>query len=113
MKATFSKTETLRRLRIAAAATREAHGLHRYARVEVNLRVIHQTGDSADAYRDLDGDDLADQLDMEQGALHEEVQEHGSFVHLASYEQTAYGFELWDHATWWIGTPDAEPVRVS
>lgn len=110
----FTKTETLRRLRVLTRESRRyADG--RRLRFEVGLRMLPQTADTIAQAVDLrypEGDDLNDYRDLVEAASEDEVTAHGAVVHVYT--------RCWDGWEWttdtvcvgWIGTPDSEPVLL-
>lgn len=116
----FTKTETLRRLRVLAAESRRVGGLHTGHRVEVGHRTMGVayglTEQDARINRFREGDDLDDFDDMGSTARMPEYRQHGAVVHLYLSE---VGTPPWfsdasliDVNCGWLGTPDHEPVLL-
>lgn len=114
----FTKTETLRRLRVLARLSREAGGHHTGMRIEVGHRVLGpQYADNpedalARAYPE--DDDLSYHDDLKGAARDAQYQTPGGTVHLYISDPgdgVDYG-ELHDVNCGWLGTHDREPVLL-
>jgi hypothetical protein len=109
----FTKTETLRRLRVAAKLCRDndTYGmLTPQDRVEVGYRFVPVHADSPPQGKDAFGpdDDLSDFDLMRDAAGDDQVRQHGYVAHLYFSNQV----ELVDTVMVWLGTPDQEPVYL-
>ena len=109
----FTKTETLRRLRMTVAECRKRSGLPSNSRIEVGIRTIPVAYDDLPT-RDLvffPGDDLAYHVDLADAASEPVVMVHGAVVHVYLSRPIGRGeFELDNTCTVWLGTPEADPV---
>lgn len=119
MPATFTKTETLRRLRLLAAEARAASYNARNAPTEVGLRTRPVVSATVPTHRGCyhPNDDLSHHVSFREASVDSEVATHGSVVHL--YISRSCGFvggvpdyELDTVAVGWIGTPDTGPVLI-
>ena len=115
----FTKTETLRRLRVLAAEMRDITSNGRGAPVEIGLRTIPVATPTAPTQSEAydDDDDLDYFVSFAEGATAPEVSGYGSVVHI--YLSRMIGFcgrtplyELDSTCVGWMGTPDAEPVVI-
>ena len=106
----FSKTETLNRIRRACKQAEALDGeLRASCRKEVGHRTVHQISSTvAGALVSLDGDDLADQQDLQGASRDRLCQLQGSVLHIY-YSESGDGGELLNTITIWIGTATEEP----
>lgn len=121
MTESFSKSETLRRLRILAALARRAEHLRKNALVEVGLRTTpHSTPIRPLIVLDMMSGDPSDDLDanvsLNEAKTIEVVQRVGAIVHLYTYDvpvgRPDEG-ELTNTVIGWMGTCDEQPVLVN
>jgi len=106
----MTKTEALRRLRVAAALCRDARRMPKNWKIEVGTRTITVVSDTPPTKGNVyaEGDDLANLFQMTYAARHVE---YGEVVHLY-FSSVGWDGELEDVCTVWIGTPDREPVLL-
>lgn len=119
MPTTFTKTETLRRLRLLAAEARDASYNARTAPTEVGLRTRPIVSATVPTQRGCypPDDDLSENISFKQAATDPDVATYGSVVHL--YISRCCGFvggtpdyELDTVAVGWLGTPNTDPVLI-
>ena len=111
----FTKTETLRRLRVAAKLIRANDwNVAKNSRLEVGTRVERNAyataGEAFDANYFGPDNDLDDSASLVDSARYfEEVREQGYIANIYIYESGPEGF-LYDVQNVWLGTDDHEPV---
>lgn len=112
----FTKTETLRRLRVGSKLFRRAEFIPQNWRAELGTRTYLQTRTTAIAAANLDDyPDLDDCWDLPGASRLDDVRTFGYIAHIYLYEpQTVWGDGgyLYDVQCVWMGTPDAEPVLL-
>ena len=115
--ATFTKTEAVRRLRLATGITRKRFQLPNNARCEIGERIIKSVIDTkpttvaeAEVACYPDGDDLVGPDDIKSYARFVSV---GEVVHVYAYAACGFGeYELYDVACVWVGNADNEPCLI-
>ena len=112
MNHTFTKTETLRRLRVGTRLMRENDRFARNGRVEVGTRNENQVARTAELALTVDESDLFDSFPLVDASRQAVVQQHGYLAHIYIYEPEASGGFLDDVQIVWLGTPDQEPVLL-
>lgn len=112
----FTKTETMRRLRKIAAESRRVGGLHTGHRIEIGSRTLGtqhaDTVQEALSKRFIEGDDLANHDNMDGASRDPEVQQHGAIVHMYISDPDPWNGGLVDVNTGWLGTPEHDPVLL-
>lgn len=115
--ATFTKTEAMRRLRLATGIARKRFQLANNAPCEVGERVIKSVIDTkpttvaeAQAACYPDDDDLVGNDSIKSYARELSV---GEVVHIYAYSPCGFGeYELYDVACVWVGNADNEPCLI-
>lgn len=107
----FTKTETLRRLRVGAALIREAEGIPKNWKIEVGLRDVPAYASTVEAARSEDNHDLYDFRSLPEAAAEEEVRREGYIAHLYVTSSGTWG-ELETVERVWLGTSESEPVLL-
>jgi hypothetical protein len=113
----ITRTDALRRLRVAAAICREVCGIPRNAVVEVGVRTAHVHFDSeppVDANWYGEHDDLDFHVFMPEASHEEFVRRPGYVAHLYfSFRNPSHGdFELMDTCCVWLGTRTEAPCML-
>lgn len=108
----FTKTETLKRLRILAAAARAEYGQAKTAKAEIgiNKRPLAILVPGADAWI-ADDDDVDGTLTLIDAADDAEFTKHGRVVHVYVTGPGEWG-ELEGVGVGWLGTPDHAPEWI-
>lgn len=109
----FSKTETLRRLRLVTMAMKERCNLPANATAEVGYRIYPAASPAFPTRDDVygtDGDDLSYMEPIKDAAADPTVRAYGAIVHIYLSSGFGYDRELRDVCVGWLGTPDEEPA---
>ena len=108
----FTKTETLRRLRIGRALMRKADfSISASAYTEVGLRVDPNAYPTLEAALNAPENDLSDFWPLKDAATSMNVREHGYIANIYVYEGDSYS-GLHDVQNVWLGTPEHGPVLL-
>ncbi len=109
----FSKTETLRRLRLVSMAMKNRCNLPANATAEVGHRIHPAASPTFPTHDDVYGaehDDLSHMEPIRYAATDPTVRAHGAIVHIYLSSGFGYDRELRDVCVGWLGTPDEEPA---